>query len=158
MEDFINLAPLVSEETIEKLKDALNVFEGQPISPSFKAAATTALDREILRLEASGELPEDYLRLCITDLGAGNLHVLVIRNFKKYPCTAEEAEVLLRGPPIHDDLERINCQKDGHDFHGQCGMCLIHAAPRMCCGCAKVEPAARTLFVSLSKEVHVDQH
>lgn len=41
--------------------------------------------------------------------------------------------------PKYDDLERVNCAKEGED-HKFCGWCDNCDKPRMQCGCKKGKP------------------
>jgi hypothetical protein len=47
--------------------------------------------------------------------------------------------------PVHDDLERVNCNRVGELGHWQCGVCPDHDKPRFECGCLapRVEPKKR---------------
>ncbi len=37
--------------------------------------------------------------------------------------------------PVHDDLQRCNCELAGNASHVFCGWCSTHGRPRFECGC-----------------------
>ena len=47
----------------------------------------------------------------------------------------EEFEKKFGRLPVHDELERVNCDKAGLFGHESCGWCKEHDSPRSWCGC-----------------------
>lgn len=51
--------------------------------------------------------------------------------------TEEDFIEMVGQKPVHDDLERVNCDEVGKSGHHQCGWCPRHNEPRFICGCLK---------------------
>lgn len=48
--------------------------------------------------------------------------------------TAEDFTRAVGSAPIHDDMERVNCEREGRLGHQQCGWCDKCDRPRFTCG------------------------
>jgi hypothetical protein len=49
--------------------------------------------------------------------------------------TEAEFKQRFKRDPVHDDLERVNCDRVGEPGHWQCGICDNHSRPRFECSC-----------------------
>ena len=49
--------------------------------------------------------------------------------------TTEKCREALKSDPTMDDMERVNCPREGHIGHSNCGWCILHDQPRFVCMC-----------------------